>query len=292
MSSNPILKLISNSKEFISETRNQLENIPLQEIIKFWQEQINNSVDYKNEIDEMIRCNILPKKFTDGNTFSVGGFRYISQQAILTYIRENNKWSDSKKKRLTNCYTSFIDWLNTISFDWFKTDLPSYQMSPKAIEKTLTFDEFRRFIEILYKNNPRDELIARILLKKRVSKVLNLKADDIYFENNTIRYAHKGKVEIVQYESEFIKELQEYVVATAKFRKNSKFVFITKRGNPVVRSRLNHFFIKICKMAGVKRISPDSLRAIYEMFIQQKYKDSKIMQGGRKSLKLNQENSQ
>ena len=166
MDSNRIFKLISNSKEFISEIRKQLENIPLKKIIKYWQKQ-NNSAKCQNEINEMVKCNIFPEKFADGKVFSVSNFRHISQQAVLNYIKENNTWTKQKKKQLIDCYTSFIDWLNTISFDWFKTELPTYQMSPHAVGKTLTFSEFRKFIEMLYEKNSRDELIARIEAKRK-----------------------------------------------------------------------------------------------------------------------------
>jgi hypothetical protein len=39
----------------------------------------------------MVKCNIFPKKFANGSPFSVAGLRYISKQAVLTYIRENDK---------------------------------------------------------------------------------------------------------------------------------------------------------------------------------------------------------
>jgi integrase len=185
------------------------------------------------------------------------------------------------------CYVDLIKWLDNISYGWFRAAVNSYQMSLHAMEKTLTFSEWRTFIDILSERNSRDGLIARALLQgqRRVSEVLGLTLRQIDFENNTISYrSKKGKSILVSYEASFMKELQEYVNETSKLRKDKYFVFLTRTGKKVTRLRVNYSFARVCELAEIKKISPDYLRGIYKMFVQQRYKETAIMQSKKARL--------
>jgi len=272
-------KIINDGKRSISQFRSKLEDVFLNDIIHYWQTHNNKTIQYKRTIDELLKANIIPLTFADQKPFTVGGFRHINHQTVLDYVRHRVDWDRHKKERIMTCYTDLIKWLDGISYGWFRDAVNSYQMSLHAMEKTLTFSEWRAFIDILCEKNPRDGLIARVLLQgqRRVSEVLNLTLDQIDFDNNTIHYETKGKSELVSYEMSFMKELQKYVNETNKLRSDKQFVFLTRTGEQVTRLRLNYSFARVCELARIKKISPDYLRGIYKMFIQQRYKEKDIM---------------
>ena len=286
-----LLELMYNRHDFIFTFQCDLKEKPIIDVFTYWgaYERKNWKVQYKMEILALIQSDIIPKKFASGQQFTVDGFRHIRHLAVIEYIKTKKDWPENKKVRLVECYNEFLEWLNRISFKMFEAELPSFQMSLQAAEQalTLTLPDWRFFIEELEQINKRDALITLLLLQcqKRVSQVLKLTIDKINFENCIVQYKSKNKSDAIKYEAGFMKELQEYIKSTTAIRKKCKIIFITRTGKPVTRLRLNYSFTKACKNIDSKPISPESLRGIYAIFIQQKYKEKTIMQSKKERIK-------
>lgn len=286
-----IHELSSNRDNFISNQRAELENISLNNTLLYWRAHIRPKLkkNYQKEASLLLQYNLIPTTFANGENFTIGGFRHIRHQSVINYIKEKNDWSTATKQQLVDCYISFVKWLDDLSFGWFKKDLSPHQISLRAMKQTLTFSEWRTFIDMLCEKNIRDGLIARCLLQgqKRISEVLSLTVGQIEFENNLIKYAANGKINEISYEKNFMKELKEYITTTDSTRRSSPFVFITRTGEPVTRLRLNYSFAHVSKQAGIKKVTPDSLRGMWKMFIQQNYNVVAIIQSKQAKMKGN-----
>lgn len=274
----------------ILEFQDVLEYLSLKAAIQTWLSQLNEEIQTKYErfLTDMYAKQVIHEFFADGKEFTIGGLRYIRHKAVIEYIQQINDWSEDEKNERANCYKELIAYMNKISYGWFARALHDiYQMSPKTINKTLTFQDWRAFINRLYETNQRDAIIARCLLQsvKRVSPILNLTIDQIDFQNNIIYFAQKkdrSKNIPTYYDAELINELKEYIRATAALRGNTPYVFITRKGNPVTRSRLNYSFAQASLRANIKKVTPESLRAIATIFTQQGFKESAIMHNKKK----------
>ena len=284
-----IAELIDERNTFLYWFRSDLKDQSLADLLIYWSDHVHpDDIKYRT-VFRLLESNIIPKTFADGKLFTVDAFRHIKHLAVIDYIKGKDDWSELAKDELIKYYNEFLEWLNKISFNMFEADLPSFQMSLRAIEQTLTYPDWRYFIETLEQINKRDALIALLLLQgqKRVSQVITLTIDQVDFENCTVRYQSKNKSESVKYEASCMKELQEYVRSTTQLRKKNRTVFLTRTGKPITRLRLNYSFNKACTEAAIKQISPDSLRGIYPMLIQQKWTEQDIMQSKKARIQSN-----
>ncbi len=289
-----------------------LLNTPLQVVVYYWRDRvrINLQSTFKQEIDQMIKRAIFPETLLDGKTFSIAVFKRIRHREMIGLINEQSDWSEEMKEQITDCYREFIEWLSKESPNDFDPYLLGLELlssccisakSSNAMSSIVkiscshtslrnhvvhpdhyafSFSDWRNFLEALGKQNKRDELITRTLLqgKKRVSQAINLTTDQIDFTNNSIRYTSKKKTDEVRYETSFMQELRVYIDSTTAIRKNSSYVFITRTGRPLTRRHLNYSLSHICDQHDIKRITPDSLRNLWNIFKQEKYTDKAIMQ--------------
>jgi hypothetical protein len=262
-------ELIYTREQFIRNFIASLEIMPASVMLSYWQSYIaiNSSTDYKEEVSYLIVNNIIPTK-----EFMVGDLRSVHLQNI-NHLQSISGLSDVQRKRLLDCYKVFCAWLEHISFGWFRAqDRRNFELT--------CFEVWRTFIETLYEINTRDELIARALLQgqKRVSTILSLKLEQINFDENSITFLSKPKLEKVIYHRYFMDDLKAYIAATQSIRQEP-FVFITRTGQPVTRARLNYSFEQVGKMVPSIRnkITPDSLRHLWQQLRQDGYEEGIIM---------------
>lgn len=274
--------LIDEIKRKVSLFNKKLENIPLNAALDYW---LSHSGEhgYVEYIHDLRDNNIIKASFADGKAFTVGGFKLIRHQAAIDCIKNIDGINDKTKKGMIECYISIINYLDSLSYGFFKREILSrpgeYKMSPGAAASTLSFSDWRTFIDMLYEINDRDSIIARLIMLsgKRISEVLALTKDQIDYKENKINFKqgkHELSIIINEY---FMKELKEYVNSTEAQRRNSPTVFITKTGKQVTRARLNYSFAHISSIAGITRVSPETLRAVWLALKQQGYKDFGIL---------------
>jgi len=251
---------------------------PLKEVVLYWRDYVrpNYRLKFKDAIDAMLKYDILPDTLHNGETFLLEAFRRVRHPDVITYINQQKDWSDPKKQEIILCYRAFIDWLSEIGTGEFNTDLLFHRSVPQKLDTIPDFMEWRHFIEVLSERNERDGLIARIMLQgqKRVSEVIDLTIDQVDFETKSIRFND----EIIFYEESFMQDLKTYIDSTVAIRNKHRSIFITRTGKKVTRRRINYSFTQVCKQEEIKKITPDSLRGLWNIFMKQKFPPKAIMQ--------------
>ncbi len=281
------MELMWKSERFKLNFKTEFENMPAQTALLYWSDQVlpYYSVQYEKEVQKLILHDIIPEKH-ESKILTLSDLRF-AQGNILKEIKILDSLSGEQKKKLMRCYEAFSEWLNNKSFGWYKAN----HVSKQDLELT-TFEIWRLFIETLGAINKRDELIARTLLQgqKRAANVLSLQINQIDFEACMITFICKKKQEHIRYDKGFMEELSDYITNTANMRGASDIVFITRTGKAVTRSRLNYSFTEAWAVmtSNKDKITPDSLRFLWDSLIQDGYRDESIMQS--KEARIGQSN--
>ncbi|HEV2916712.1 MAG TPA: site-specific integrase [Candidatus Babeliales bacterium] len=292
------LQLFSNKMENIrnqNEFRELLEYTPIKAAIQEWLSNLSSGTrrNYAYYMTDMIRRKIIPEIDAAGNECTIGHFRHIPHEMVIDYIKKIDDWSEGTRQLHAACYISFTAYLDRISNGWVRKATPStlasnptfFQIRDKCATKALTLAEWHRFIEALHTINYRDSLIARCMFQgaKRISEVLHIKIEQIDFEQNIIRFRQSktgGTIKEIpiSYPSYFMDELKAYI-ASVDAQRMDRYVFLTRNGKPVTRSRLNYSFEKASKNAFIKRkVTPHMLRATWVTLVkQQGVQDTEIM---------------
>lgn len=306
----PILKRTEESEKLFSLKKelyghyltfiNELEYLPLSAAISDWLWELEHSTrrKYAEYMTDMVNRKIVHEFFADGKIFTVGGFRYIRHEQVLEYIKSVQDWTEGSRQARAACYISFTSYLHRISNGWFRRAIPSNldenktfsRLSSKTITQALSLEDWHHFLDVLDANNQRDSLIARCMLYggHRVSEILNIKIDQLDLEKSVIRFARgkNKKLELpVVYPTPFINELRAYIEGTKNQRGDSVFIFVTRNGKPLTRSRLNYSFAHASAQADIEKVTPEILRATWIRFNKEDVVDEKVLQVKRYNFK-------
>ena len=144
----------------------------------------------------------------------------------------------------------------------------------------MILEQWTRFLEALEKSNPRDGLIAKLILQggKRKQEVLDLKTETIDFKQRQIAFRQlktRGveRTTIITYPVHVMAALKTYL------KNRQGLVFLTRQGNPVHPSQPQRSF----KIAGGKAgipfpVTPHVLRTTTVTYLKQHgFSDSDIM---------------
>lgn len=136
----------------------------------------------------------------------------------------------------------------------------------ERLPKYLTLEEVNRLIgsiDLEDEEGIRDRAIIELIYScgLRASEVVNLRVEDIDFERKivTVREGKGGKDRIVPITDSALNYIKLYL---AKRKKDSPFVFTSKKALKLTRQRLWQIIKKYAKKAGIdlKRISPHVIR--------------------------------
>jgi len=308
----PILKQTDESMQFHLdirreplEFRERLESTMITTAIKSWLSNLKAGTkrNYGYYIQNMISKGIIPGKDAAGNDYTIGHFRHVPHNAVIDHIKKIEGWSEGTRQLYAACYISFTAYLERLSHGWFRKAQPStlesnktfFQIRDKCATQALKMIEWHRFIDALQLINHRDALIARCMLQgaKRISEVLELTLGQVDVDKNIIRYHQKKTGGLIRempisYPARFIQEIMTYIEATKDRRAEAVFVFITRNGKPLTRSRCNHSFKQASSEANIRRVTPHMLRATWvTMAKEQGVQDSEIMKvSGHSSSKM------
>jgi integrase/recombinase XerD len=311
----PILKPIKESDELFAclmEMNNHrlhlietLEYMPVTAAIQNWLIQLSEStrLKYAELMTDILERKIIPQFFVDGEPFTVGGLRHIRHEVVLEHIKKIPDFTEYAQQARIVCYVSFTAYLSKISYGWFRKALPMdgdgrsmlYRLRPKALKQALSLKQWSAFLTALDEINHRDSLIARCMLYGgfRVSQILELKINQLDVEKNIIRFLRSKKKNLEfanNYPAAFITELHEYVKETRDQRYDSDFIFVTRNGKPLTRSRLNYSFTHASAQAGIEKVTPELLRATWMLFKREDIVDDIILKVSKS--KINEETNE
>jgi integrase len=289
------LKLFGLLKDLNSAHRiftQELDYLPITAAIQNWLVELHEDtqIRYASYMTDLIKRKAIPSNFASGQEFSVGGLRHIDHKSIIQYIEQMSDLSENAKIARIECYISFTNFLERITFGWFKRALPItskkyslYRSSIKTSFKALSLNELIKFSSILAKTNFRDYLVALTMFYGvvRISEVLSLTSDQVDFRKNIIRFPQKRNnimhEKPVTYPDIFIKQLKEYISSTQTQRGRNNHIFITRKGKPLTRSRINYSFEYASNEAKIKQVSPDSIRATWLWLKQSKTSERELI---------------
>ncbi len=270
----------------------ELDFLPITAAIQNWLIELHEvtQMKYASYMTDLIKRKAIPSKFASGQEFSVGGLRHIDHKSIIRYIEQMADLTEAAKIARIECYISFTNFLERITQGWFKRALPIsskkyslYRSTIKTSFKALSLAEMEKFITLLKKTNYRDYLIALTMFYGvvRISDVLSLTIDQVDFHKNIIRFPHKRNNMMhekpVTYPVALMKKLKKYITSTQKQRDASNYIFITRNGKQLTRSRINYSFGHVSKETNIKSVSPDSIRATWLALNQSKISEKKLI---------------
>lgn len=262
----------------------KLSELTVEEACSHWITTLghNTRANYRSGMRKLAEYGLLNPRM------SLQAFALINHEGILDRIKLVDDWSECTRQARAACYISFTAFLSRRLQGVVKKALPNREGAAKTFFKVrdkvktsaMNRVQWLRFLEVLERINPRDCLIAKIILQggKRVSEVLHLRTEQIDWDLRQITFTQsktKGvhKETVITYPESLLVNLKQWI------GDRKGYVFITRAAKQVVLKQLASTFAKAGKAAGIPfKVSPHVLRASTVTYLkQQGFPDSDIM---------------
>jgi len=237
-------------------------------------------------------------KFLEEN--KINEYSEIDYQLIRKFLEFLYEEDYSKKSiaRHISSLRSFFKYL--LKEDIIKNNpmiLISNPKLDKKLPKYLYYEEMEKILSIPDRNTPlgmRDLTILEMLYSTgvRVSELVNIKIEDIDFNERTIKILGKGNKErIVLYSKVLSNYLNDYLIKRSTFNPNHNYLFINKFGNKLTDRGVRLIIDNILKKGSVNfHISPHMIRHTFATHLLDNGADLKCVQEllGHKNLSSTQ----
>lgn len=236
---------------------------------------INEYIDYL-KIDKKYSLNTIMSYKNDLSKFVLfindKDITCLNKKDVISFI-ENEKLNDKSARTISHdliVIKNFYKYLlkeQIINVDpTIDIELPKLK---KSLPHTLSFDEIDKILDIelndkySYRNKAMLELMYSSGL--RISELVNLKLQDIDFEDDIVRIYGKGSKErIVPIGDYAIKYLKKYIYeyrSSLMHNKVSDYIFLNSRGDRISRQAMFKLIKKIIRDKNIKKnVSPHTLR--------------------------------
>jgi len=222
-----------------------------------------------------------------------------NMENLLDEIRTKISGSESTKQARAAAFIALTRYLQRATGGLIKKVVPRKdkgnptfrQIRETSVTKSLTKEQWMRFLSSLKMMSYRDYLIAKTILQgaKRVGEVTSAQINQINWEKKQIYFKQfksnvLEKETIITYPEGFIKELFDYV----NIRKEGP-IFISRKGKPLTQSHLYRSFNKAGILAKIEfSVHPHVLRAsaINYLAFQGYHSDQIIKVSGHSNTKL------
>ena len=225
----------------------------------------NTALSYQSDLSKLIEF-LVSKDITDFNEVT-----HKNLTEFFQFQRESNFSSTTTARYMTSFkkFFSYLEANNYIEKNPTIT-LGKVKLSRKLPE-ILTLAEIEKILEfpdVSDIGGLRDKAILELFYSSglRVSELINLKQNDLYFDDEIIRVLGKGSKErLVPIGTSAIKWIKEYLHLARPFLENKmksqNFVFLNKRGTKLSRMWIWKIVDKYAKDAGItKEIHPHIFR--------------------------------
>ncbi|OGH01223.1 MAG: hypothetical protein A2600_03795 [Candidatus Lambdaproteobacteria bacterium RIFOXYD1_FULL_56_27] len=198
-------------------------------------------------------------------------FSLVNHESRVDQIKLLPNWAESTKQARAAAYIGFTAFLQRRTQGLIVKALSNREGASKTFFKVrekvktnpLSEVQTKQFLTALGQLNPRDQLVAKLILQggKRKGEVLGLKIEQINFESRVIRFRQsktKGveKETWITYPQSVLNELLAYLNGRTK-----GVCFVTRNGLPLAANQLDRNFLKAGALAGVPfPVTPHVLR--------------------------------
>ena len=225
----------------------------------------NTTASYNNDLKKLV--NYLKE-------IHVTDFNQVSSDHILQYfkIQRDSGIDSSTTARYVSSIKSFFGYLEDNSYI---EKNPTQKLSPvrkaRKLPIVLTIQEIDKILSIPQIENIsglRDKAILETFYSSglRVSELINLKINDLYFSDEVVRVLGKGSKErIIPIGQNAIYWLNEYLIKSRphyeKKMKSRNYVFLSKRGAKLSRMSIWNIVTNYSKEAGIEKpVHPHTFR--------------------------------
>ena len=190
---------------------------------------------------------------------------------FLEYINELGLSSYSQARILSGLKSFFKFLAKEELIQNNPTELIDSPRLGRKLPDTLSFLEIEKMLEIIDHSTPagaRSRAMLEVLYSSglRVSELINLSLNNLYFDIGFIRVLGKGSKErLVPIGSDAVKYLNIYIeqvrVHIPVQKKYSRYVFLNQRGSRISRVSVFTMIKEVASMAGItKNVSPHTFR--------------------------------
>lgn len=212
----------------------------------------------------------------------------LNKKDVFNYLifLSKKKLKPSSLRRKISALRSFYKFL--IREELIENDPTSDLSLPKKekiLPDVISIEEIERLINIIKDEDfkgKRDKAIIELLYSSglRVSEVINLKINDIDLKNGFLKCFGKGSKErIVPFGNLAKNYIQNYLNEREKLKLNNDFLFVTKKGEKILRQQINNILNYYTKKAKIKRkIHPHMLRHSFATHLLERGADLRSVQ--------------
>lgn len=202
-------------------------------------------------------------KYCENNNIDIINVEYIDLLNYLTYLKEKEHYTPKSINTIISMLKSFYNYL--LLDGYIENNPTSLLKSPKIPKKLPNYLSEEEISKLFYsidtsKNLGKRNYLLLLLLYDtgvRVSELINIRINDIDFENKTIKIIGKGdKERLVYFTSDALAVILDYL------RENNKnYLFSNQKGTPITRKEVYNIVVRCCEEAGInKHVTPHMIR--------------------------------
>jgi len=224
----------------------------------------NTQLSYKNDLLKFINY-LYQKNFVNFNSLKRNDIR-----DYLFKLKSDGLKSSSIARQIVSIKKFFEYLLNEGLISEDPSALINSPKIWKTIPETLSVNEVSLLLSYVsnikkYRHAFRDKVIIELAYAcgLRVSEIVNLQINSIYFEESYIQVTGKGqKDRLIPVNKTTLSMIDEYInTERTKFSSNSNFLFISQHKKPLTRQRIWQIIKLHIRNAGIiKNVSPHTLR--------------------------------
>jgi len=232
---------------------------------------------YKNDIKKF-------KEFLDRKKYRIKEIDFTKFTEFLLDLKRKNL-SVSSIIRIISSIRNFYKFLYARGYinDYFFIETPK---SEKPLPQVLSLYEMDKLLSVKENSKTFKRNIAILELiygsGLRVSEVVNLKIDDINFNQKFMRIRGKGNRERIAFFNEIaLKRIDDYLLEREKNKKGNftSYLFVNNRGNKLSRQFVWKIVKKYTLLAGIdKNVKPHTLRHSFATHLLESGLDLRIVQ--------------